>query len=512
MWNSFVTYKSETMKRKPNGKVSSRPKKKIKNIKKNIADQVFTQYPIIREHLMPYLDEWSVYNISRVNKTLSMILKHYKGANDPVYSLLSLFFKRNRTCCICFGNLHVNTSTSIGGLFCHAKCVPPIKEWVIDSLGVASIKYNNSLGTVFRGFETKNPCFNTQENTLSYYLECNHPISQRLFSKSKDKMMMDKYVGYFNEYYKDVEVRQGYDIHKKVTFCGVRVPVSTVFDVIHPNFYVSNKPDVIVREYKYIEEKLRKMNYSIRMYYSTYIKPQLFCSEPLSTFLKTSCFKTIHMSVFIREIHRMSGFDNYEAITQFMEKKAKKIRKNQITKHIGRLITAYNIFVCPCTKCKKIRDQDWSVLVRKLSNFFIDKPYLTKQFLKDYLWPRLEFYYTFCTHVRSIDTAQNTSIRDIPMILFMKEMSDIRQICDNIISLLKEGYNGNDIYSAVLKNSVTINDMKNTIALIVRRRSVCYCSRSPCTSTVPFCTKHRLCMTCCEYRHCIEEHMLADSE
>lgn len=519
------------MKRKTYSSLALRKTKKFKEddvIEKKVSPVIYKfcgMSDILRFHLLPFLDEWTTYNLARVDKACSIILKDVKMTDSEGCSLLSMHFKRNSTCCICFGKVVTKNSNYCvsNGLFCHYQCMPSVEKWFISELGVPSNVefHNDQKNTSVTLFENKNPCFLNNIKTLSYYLEQNYPTSHTALMLKDDVEIMEKYKGYFKEYYKSEKIKSLYNENSKVTFGGVRVSVVMVFNHLYPNFYAMNEPENIVKKYIEVENRIRQVHNSARIYHATHIRPKVLESNGWGSFIKTPILGVLKNDTFIGFVFKIGGFAQPENINRFMHDNVDKVRNYQIGRVLKKSTEVYiNTIMCSCNQCKSV-----------LTGINVNIPSLiSDQFVKEYAkmeripssdelqkltWKLLEKVILWWTDIRDIPGVKDSNINFIAFLAigrYHKRLDDLLAI---IKSLLINGFNSKDIHSAYLKMS----DMRNmnyewyktTIVRQVMTRIRCYCGRKP-QMLYAFCTKHRLCLECCNDKQCFEESLIADTD
>jgi hypothetical protein len=333
-----------------------------------------------------------------------------------------------------------------------------------------------------------------------------------------DEIIMKKYNGYFKEYYKEMEIRQsksGFDINKKVTFGGIRVSVVTVTNHLYPSFYVKNEPAEIVLKYKEVEHRIKQVHDMVRIYHATHIRPKLLSAPSWGSFIKTKCLNVLSRDTFLGFIFKIDGFSNPENITNFMDENMSKVRDYQLHQFVRQCVDRYiKLFACGCSFCRKLSTMDWHVAISDAFKGLKDNADLNETVVRTYVWDRMEIYYDYWTKIRNVSTVFNTEILNLPSLAFKKSTEELKSMCILIEMLLKDGYNGNDIYAAFLKGSRTREEFENGIALLVRHRQRCYCGRKRPMLSVSFCTKHHLCSQCCKYKGCMEEDvdMMTDDD
>lgn len=490
----------------------------VKRAKANLrsVDVVFDQFGIINDHIAPFLDEWTFYNFVRVGKKFSRLLEFSVYNKDRNYSILSLFFKRHNTCCICFGHFNPQHAEPVYGLYCHKSCVPTIGEWEVRQHGLYLTKKSTSLGSIFRGFEFKNPCFVDQGNTLSYHLQRNYPTSHKIFTQGHDNNILKKYQDYFNNFYKSVALRlpkTGYNIDKKVNLGGLRVSLTTIFDMVYPGFYSTHDAPAIVEKYKCLDEKLSDIHNMVMIYYSTHIRPKLLTSLPWGKFLKSKmCWNVCYTDTLVQVMHEKGCFEQPERLYGIMDQSVMAVRRHQVSQHVECVIGKYNRYIaCDCQRCAQVARLNWSSFITQATDVFCNDISIKGEDIREYVWSRMEIYYKFWSQVNLLDTIQKTDVVRMPMLFVKRSVGDMESVLTLCATLLRECYNGQDIYASILAGKETRDDIENYIARRVRNRQTCYCGRKR-NSLDEFCTKHNLCMYCCMHKPCIEESQLFEFE
>lgn len=499
-----------------------RPSKKTKDEQKIAVTKVFGNFSIIRDYLVPFLDEWSMYNIIRVNKDLSKVVTLIEEERRHMpfirYSPLSMHFYRHNTCCICFTKLSQQKGDSVNGLFCHSKCIPIPKEWKITNDGIPIPRTNATMGTIVRFFEKKNPCFFDQNTTLSSYIEKNYPIAHTVLFKDEDISTMGKYVSYFNEFTKNKSVSLGYNIKKKVVFHGTKVGVVAVFNHLYPSFYATNEATAIVEKYHEVERLIKNVHTKVHCFYSKQISGLLLHPRTLCAFVQSPVLvNEMNARSFIDFIYKIDGFRQPENIFKFMTDNVFKLRNDQIQKSVLYFLQIYiNNIACLCPLCSTPREMNCRTVSKRLAHAIVkdiennrNNKCMTKTEVRSYVWDRLEVYFDFWILVRDCSSIERTKAHDIPLLFFEKPLETLKQWSIIAACMIKEDYHVNDVHAALMNVGdidPSRQHVENRVTQIVKHRRVCYCGMKRLgQNQIKFCTSHKLCSRCCKVTHCQEE-------
>lgn len=513
------------MKRKDYGSLSYRKAKKLREdiiklantiISKPSVEKFWGIYDVIRDHILPFIDEWTTYNLARVDKTCSKILRDSQYTNNgSIYSLLTQHFAKNYTCCICFGKIKTNAHVyKEDGLYCHYYCLPVMQEWTISSIGIPSPKDHTSVGMIFRGYEYKNPCFNTNITTLSYHLETVHPAAYSALYKEKNNNVLHKYKAYFDSYYKDHELNLLYDTNKKVTFGGVRISVYMVFNHLYPDYYTTHTSEEIASKFREVEHRIKHVHNSARIYHATHIRPYLLESSNWGTFLKSKCLRLVERETFIGFIFSIGGFAQPENINKCMQENLVKVRKHTISMCVTK---SFNMFfstiACQCSLCKKLTiDVDRSFLtmtINEMADVYMNSNIISSSEIRDNVFEKLAIILEWW-----VDARDYGSVGMIAFLILRYHRDYLNEYLNIALSLLKNNYHPRDIQTTISKinqQNVNYNWFENNIIRMSRYRQSCYCGRKN-TILANFCTRHNLCIGCCGKKQCKEESLLAETD
>lgn len=506
------------MKRKSYSSLSTRKIKACRVVKKDLPSvlKVWYNYPIVREYILPYIDEWTTYNLSRVDKTLSQVLRDTKF-KDSRLSLLSQHFFKVHTCCICFGPTRSNTYTIEKGLYCHNNCVPKIDEWEINEKNIP-IKRRRyaSMGVIIRGYEHKNICFESQLDTLAYYIESIDKTVHTALWEKGEELEIKKYRQYFSDYYKEEDIKRGYCLTKKVNLGGVRVSVVMVFNHLYPTFYHKNNAAAIIEKYKSVEIRIKRVHDLLRIHFGTYIRPQLLDGQSWGKFFSSSSIGLVQRSTFLKSILSIGAISSPDKLIKIMDDNVLKVREQQVSDYCRKVVRMYTTTIaCDCTKCRIAQRmvKDNIVIVYDMTGYLINDTVLAYIKIREHVCKILERYYDYWTRIRTIIVEGDTDIISIPLKYCGNTFSDFDSICTTVELLLNDGYPVRDIYYITMVDNVlkSYNDYKNQISLLIKNRRKCYCGN---VTTIISCTKHKLCRQCCDNTACEEEFNdgMTDSE
>jgi hypothetical protein len=502
------------MKRKSAGALTLRSTKRARETI-YYGNIVFNVSGIIQEHIFPFLDEWGSYNLARVNKCCSVINKLTHCTHD--LSNLSKHFQKEEICCICFGMLKKNRAYMTHGLYCHQLCIPEIKEWEINNLGVFSEKNHNTFGLVVRGYKYKNPCMFTNTNTLSYFIQRNYSSAYKVLLEEKNATYFKTYTRYFKEYYKRKEIELGYDMKKKVSFGGSRISVDMVFSHLYPTYYEENNPSDIIKKYKEVELRIKQVHNSARIFHATKIRPYLINSQNWGSYLKMGDVIPQHRS-FLSFIFSIGGFAQPDNINKCMIENLTKSRVLQYKRAIRSNYNSWLSMTCNCSECVRLYknitgSSTLKTIIENAARNLVHKGLvLSKTELRKLLWDKLEKANHWWCDVRNIRGVFESTINVVPFLMFVftEELDSYCLKLETAKSLLVNGYNPFDVHSAFLNNQLihsSYESLSGYIDALVQKRNTCYCGKKkhPYNN---FCSRHRLCPACCKNKQCIEESLM----
>ena len=326
------------MKRKTVGALTLAMKKSKKNA---LSARYFFwgNYPLIHELLLPFLDEWGTFNLGRVDRVLSQILRDNRFVHNRL-SLVSQHFEKLGLCCICFGPTCSRFSDE-NGLYCHINCIPKVYEWSISNTNIPGPRGNNDMGTFVRGFREKNICFNDQNKTLSYFIEKRDIFVYDTMFKKDTVCMETCYSDYFKEFYKKEDILRGYDTTKKVNFGGVRISVETIFNHLYPMFYSTHDARDIIERFKNVEIRIKRVHDLLRIHFSTHIRPKLLEATSWGKFMCTHVLFFTKNTTFINAIMLLGVISSPDKMIQKMNDSVNTVREHQIYSVCKRNVISY---------------------------------------------------------------------------------------------------------------------------------------------------------------------------
>lgn len=454
-------------------------------------DNFWGNYDLIRHSFLPFLDEWTTFNLSRVDKTLSKVLRDTQHKHKTL-SLLSQHFMKEKICCICFCTAKENSASAVNGLYCHTGCIPLIKEWKLEIDGTTSKATNNTVGIIMRGYKDKNPCFKDQTCTMSYHVKGN---------TYNDNIVLNKYIGYFREYYKEKEVRLGYNIDKKINFGGVRISVMMVCDHMYPSYYNKNRPTAIIKKYKEVEHRIKRAHDSIRIYFSTHIRPKLLYAPSWGKYVTSrwmSCrtigqtFTSAMLSLGI-----ISTPDKMFTIMNDTLEKARWYQYYETVKDNGAAQYMRNV-ACQCSECIQLKLSLFNSLPFIEITDHLMKKQQTVNRIVEYVWDILERYYEFWVNVRT--TNNSKAFQLLPSLYTSMGQEIFNKKCDVFEALSKE-YPSRLIIAVEKPDMFSYDEYCIAIKRNVDSKIGCICGAHSSTC----CTKHKQCSSCCIFKNCVEE-------
>jgi hypothetical protein len=495
------------MKRKSYGSLALRKLKttRVAKIAIPAVNIVWGNYDLVRTYILPFLDEWTTYNLARVDRTLSEVLKDTCYKHETL-SLLSQHFNTIKVCCICFGPTRSNTFCITSGLYCHSSCIPSIVEWEINDNLIPQRRMHNSLGVIIRGYEFKNPCFSNQNNTLAYYIQKIDKIVHNVQFCNNETMVDSKYIRYFKEFYKRERVNNGFNINKKVNLGGTRVSVLLVFNYLYPTFYNTHDADEVIEKYKNVEIRIKDVHDLIRIHFSTYIRPQLLDAPSWGKFFCSPCLGFVTYNTYLTAILSSGVISSPDKMIDIMKDNVLKVRLSQVKSSCTYSIDTYcNYITCQCINCKLLF-HDNQFLKRigvDCAKYLIDSGIiLSHEVIRLHTWKHLERYSTHWIRIRS--QIYNKIELVINHIHFGGDWDKFDAFYNTVERLiLNDGHSLRDI-KKVINPTVekTYTNISSDIALLIKYRKTCHCNK---IVTSDCCSKHRLCVICCYNKDCTIE-------
>lgn len=492
------------------------PKEIVKRQKKSTAVKFCYGDVFFEKQIIPFLDEWTLYNLSLVNESFRKMVDKCELEFKNL-SLLSHFFKRENMCCICFKKIP-NRPHIVDGMYLHIKCKPKISQWFVDMEETTVREYDKNLvkpgDIILSAYEEPNPCFIDSKISIDYYLQ--------------NRKTDTKYSKFFDIYYKKEEFNIKYDKSRNVYISGIKFNVFSTLLTMEPKIFETNTVNEIVEKCQSLENKMVLANDIIGDYYSKVIKPNiLYKRTPWYEFLYIGCPGSRTFNV--RTMMLKNGvISNPKSICPLLKSKLNHVIKLQLRDLFFNTKRTFSVSIlCECPNCR--------LILKSLNDYVVYEfiiPYLllkyqeTKELLKlkniclDIFEKMIKFWMNITqiekfTKVNTIwtDSYSNKEKNVFEPLLRVIDDDDKVERINTLYEELIANYKADirDITSSVLRymdtHSNNLPSTKETslssINYIVRNRKRCLCRNSNIiTPSTALCQLHRLCTFCCQYEIC----------
>jgi len=239
---------------------------------------VLSNNDIMKNNIIPYLDEWGKYNLSQVNKSCNTLICSCQENSDK--HIMYDYFVRNEICMVCFTACRTDPFENSLHIFCHRRCLPSYKLFTFENsecipLTLTADKIKPGM-VVHALYDIINPFIGNKHTTLAYHTSRKFCSYHRLYISPEFERFLRNFKGIADSVSKAIEIRNCLDLDVKVRMGANTFSLYTLFNKVYPT---SSSIATMVRCYKELHKGIIEFHEEMVVFFSSSIRPILYVKK-----------------------------------------------------------------------------------------------------------------------------------------------------------------------------------------------------------------------------------------
>lgn len=265
---------------------SIRPAKKVAAAGSPKAQElVFCDALMISTSIAGFLDEWSNYNLSCVNKACSVAINKYHYPRDERDTTtdgrhyMAKYFDRKNICMVCLATCTSGDNCPSIGLYCHTQCVPSHSNYILGTGGSIPKAASGSPvpGDVITVLYDKAwPFIINHERTVHYHTRRDFSVFHSIYVDSACEKYLKDVASVIKTVDKSEAIDRAINKKRKVRLGGNMLSLYGAFCKQYPGHDTAWSVPNIKKMYDQMGSSIMSYHSEMVAYFSKHVRPKLF--------------------------------------------------------------------------------------------------------------------------------------------------------------------------------------------------------------------------------------------